>query len=281
MTSPVLPTIAQWLAASTGALQSLSDSARIDAEILLAHVLQKDRAYLFTWPERTLTQQQLVLAQQYLDRRKAGEPVAYILGEKEFWSLPLFCDSSTLIPRPDTEALVEVVLANLPSQTARILDLGTGTGAIALALAHECKNCKVDAVDFSASAVVLAERNRQRLGLGNVMCRKSDWFSAVEGKYDVIVSNPPYIDEGDPHLQCGDVRFEPSSALVADAEGLADIKKIIEMSPGYLQAGGLLALEHGFQQAAVVRDIFQACAYRGVKTVRDYGGNERVTFGFV
>ncbi len=275
-----LPTIAQWLAKSRKALAAVSESPRLDAEVLLAQVLQQDRGYLFTWPERELSPPQFEQAQGYLERRKTGEPVAYILGEREFWSLPLYCDASTLIPRPDTEVLVELVLALLPENTQRILDLGTGTGALALALAYECKNCQVDAVDFSSSAVALAEKNRQRLGLTNVRCMQSDWFSSAEGIYEVIVANPPYIDKQDSHLTQGDVAFEPRSALVADDSGLADLQRIIACAPKFLAEGGLLALEHGYTQAPEVRDLFQRNGYKEVNTKKDYGGNDRVTYGF-
>ncbi len=257
-----------------------SDSPRLDVELLLAFVLGKTRTYLYTWPERELTGEQLTHFEQLLAARQQGRPIAHLIGEREFWGLALTVDDSTLIPRPDTETLVEVALGlSLPAR-ARVVDLGTGTGAIALALASEQPGWQVTGVDVSAEAVSLAERNRDRLGLSNVALRVSHWFEQVEKTpCHLIVSNPPYIDELDPHLQLGDVRFEPLSALVADSEGMADLEHIIHTARDYLMSEGWLLLEHGYQQGEAVRQCLAAAGYRHVETRQDYGGNDRVSLG--
>lgn len=257
-----------------------SPTPRLDAELLLAHALGKSRSYLHTWPERELEAEQLERYQAVLARRQAGEPVAYILGQQGFWSLELEVASHTLIPRPDTELLVETVLALLPATPAALLDLGTGTGAIALALASERPAWRLTGVDRVVEAVALAERNRVRLKLNNVSFVASHWFSALDGqRYQLIVSNPPYIAADDRHLAEGDVRFEPSSALVAGADGLDDIRLIIQQAPDYLEAGGWLLLEHGFDQAAAVRKLLSARGFSAVESRRDLGGHERISLG--
>lgn len=263
-------------------LQALSDSARLDVELLLARVLQKDRSYLFTWPEKTLSDEQRADFDTLFSRRLKGEPIAHILGEKEFWSLPLSVNASTLIPRPDTELLVELALDLLPKTAASIVDLGTGTGAIALALASENPAWNILALDQSPSACDLAESNRSRLGFDQVQVRQSDWFSALKQGvecFDLIVSNPPYIDKDDHHLSEGDVRFEPLSALVADESGLADFKKITARSSAFLKCGGTLLFEHGYQQAKDVRDILMAAGFQSVRSEQDLNGNDRATLG--
>ncbi|HBX0054311.1 TPA: peptide chain release factor N(5)-glutamine methyltransferase, partial [Klebsiella pneumoniae] len=196
------------------------------------------------------------------------------------WSLPLFVSPATLIPRPDTECLVEQALARLPTAPCRILDLGTGTGAIALALASERPDCEVTAVDVMPDAVALALRNAEHLGIANVTISQSDWFSALDGqRFATIVSNPPYIDAADPHLAEGDVRFEPLTALVAGDQGLADLAHIIREGRQYLQPGGWMLLEHGWTQGEAVRALFREAGYLDVATCRDYGDNERLTLG--
>lgn len=257
-----------------------SPTPRLDAELLLAHALGKSRSYLHAWPERELDAPQLERYRAALARRQAGEPVAYILGQQGFWSLELEVASHTLIPRPDTELLVETVLALLPATPAALLDLGTGTGAIALALASERPAWQVTGVDRVPEAVALAERNRARLKLANAGFVASHWFSALAGqRYQLIVSNPPYIAADDRHLGEGDVRFEPSSALVAGVDGLDDIRLIIAQAPGYLEAGGWLLLEHGFDQAAAVRELLSARGFSAVESRRDLGGHERISLG--
>lgn len=261
-------------------LQAVSDSPRLDAELILTHVLSKPRSFLYTWPEQQLTESQLRLYEELMARRRKGEPVAYLLGEKEFWSLPLKVDPSTLIPRPDTEVLVETALSLLGDEPARALDLGTGTGAIALALASERPQWQVTAVDNQPAAVALAIENCKRLNLQNVHINRSNWFSNLAGeKFVLIVSNPPYIRSDDIHLNQGDVRFEPHSALVADADGLADIKHIADAARAHLLDGGWLLVEHGFDQANAVRELFNEFGYVHVESRHDLAGHERLSLG--
>ncbi|AIR89467.1 peptide chain release factor N(5)-glutamine methyltransferase [Pseudomonas cremoricolorata] len=257
-----------------------SDSARLDAELLLAAALGKSRSYLRTWPERIVSSEAAQCFQGYLARRRSGEPVAYILGHQGFWTLELEVAPDTLIPRPDTEVLVETALALLPATPAQVLDLGTGTGAIALSLASERPAWQVTAVDRVEAAVALAERNRQRLDLSNVRVLASNWFAGLAGqRFELILSNPPYIPEHDPHLLRGDVRFEPSSALVAGADGLDDLRQIIAQAPQHLQAGGWLLLEHGYDQAPAVRELLARQGFVEVESRLDLGGHARVSLG--
>lgn len=256
-----------------------SDSPLLDAQVLLAHVLGKETIYLMTWPERDITAEQKSEFEELVNKRINGVPVAHLTGTREFWSLPLKVNNSTLIPRPDTEILVEAALEICP-ENAHILDLGTGTGAIILALASELPKATCLGIDFSCEAVQLAAENARQLNICNVQFKQSNWFADVTGKFDLIVSNPPYIDKNDHHLTQGDVRFEPLSALVAENEGLADIQLIAEQAGYFLKPGGALLIEHGFEQGASVREIFKNCRYAQIKTLKDYGGNERVTMGF-
>ena len=257
-----------------------SPTPRLDAELLLAQALGKSRGYLHTWPEREPEASQLERFQAALARRRAGEPVAYILGRQGFWSLDLDVASHTLIPRPDTELLVETALALLPATPLQVLDLGTGTGAIALALACERPAWQVTGVDRVPEAVALAQGNGTRLQLANARFAESCWFSALAGqRFQLIVSNPPYIAAADPHLSQGDVRFEPSSALVAGIDGLDDIRLIIEQAPEHLLAGGWLLLEHGFDQAEAVRELLAQRGFAAVDSRRDLGGHQRISLG--
>ena len=257
-----------------------SPTARLDAELLLAAALGKSRSYLHTWPEKIVSSESALTFAEYLLRRRAGEPVAYILGQQGFWNLDLEVAPHTLIPRPDTELLVETALALLPASPAKVFDLGTGSGAIALALASERAAWHVTAVDRVLEAVALAERNRQRLQLENVNVFTSHWFSALaDQRFDLIISNPPYIAAGDVHLAEGDVRFEPESALVAGADGLDDIREIIAASAQHLNAGGWLMLEHGYDQATAVRQLLQDAGFAQVESRKDLGGHERITLG--
>ena len=275
------PSIAELLRLSA-VLEGASDSPRLDLEVLLCHVLDKPRSYLFTWPEKILDQQSTRQFNDLLKRRADGEPIAYLTGEKEFWSLSLEVNATTLIPRPDTEALVETALNVINKPDALVLDLGTGTGAIALALASERPGWQIIAVDTVPEAVALAEKNRQRLGLNNVSVMRSNWFENIAlQKFDLIVTNPPYIDADDHHLKEGDVRFEPGSALVSGDEGLADIKLIICGAKSYLSDGGCLLIEHGYQQAEAVRNLLSDEGYAQVSTLRDLGGNERLSLGYL
>ncbi len=268
-----------WLQQAISTLAG-SESPRRDAEILLEHVTGKARTWILAFGETALTADQQRELNALLARRKSGEPVAHLVGEREFWSLPLYVSAATLIPRPDTECLVEQALARLPATPARILDLGTGTGAIALALASERPDCQVTAVDLMPDAVALAQRNLERLALKNVTVQQSSWFTALaDQQFEMIVSNPPYIDECDPHLGEGDVRFEPRSALVAADHGLADLSHIIIQSRQHLASNGWLLLEHGWTQGEAVRNLFLQAGFAQVETCRDYGGNERLTVG--
>lgn len=257
-----------------------SDSARLDAELLLSKVLSKPRSYLLTWPERAVSAAQQQQFEQLVSAREQGQPVAYLLGHREFWSLQLEVDDSTLIPRPETEHLVEAVLAlELPEQV-QLVDLGCGSGAIALALKSERPHWQVLALEREPRAVALAQRNAQRLQLA-VEVRQSDWFSqlAAGPQFHVVVSNPPYIDVADPHLQQGDVRYEPRSALIAEQQGLADLAQLIAQAPSYLLPGGWLLLEHGWQQGQAVRQLFLQQGFAQVSSHRDYAKLERITVG--
>ncbi|MDG6785097.1 peptide chain release factor N(5)-glutamine methyltransferase [Glaesserella parasuis] len=259
-------------------------NAKADANILLQAVTKRSKSAIFAFAETELNESELRQLAELLARRAKGEPMAYILGEKEFWSLPLAVSTATLIPRPDTERLVEVALEWAykrldSSKNLQILDLGTGTGAIALALASELgTKAEIIGIDKQPDAVQLAEKNRQKLGFENVRFLQSDWFEALKNqRFDLIVSNPPYIDKDDENLTQGDVRFEPLTALVAEQNGLSDLQKIIQNAPLYLTPNGALMLEHGWQQAASVQDIFQQNQWNAVTTFQDYGGNDRVT----
>ncbi|MNO83507.1 Release factor glutamine methyltransferase [compost metagenome] len=257
-----------------------SPTARLDAELLLAAALGKSRSFLHTWPERIVPSEAVLTFTEYLQRRRSGEPVAYILGQQGFWKLDLEVAPHTLIPRPDTELLVEAALELLPATPAKVLDLGTGSGAIALALASERPAWQVTAVDRVLEAVALAERNRQRLHLNNATVLSSHWFSALEGqRFQLIISNPPYIASADPHLVEGDVRFEPASALVAGVDGLDDLRLIIDQAPDHLDAGGWLMLEHGYDQAEAVRDLLLTHGFEQVHSRTDLGGHQRISLG--
>ncbi len=260
--------------------QTGSPSPRLDAEVLLCHVLEVDRTWLYTWGDRTIDIFPRARFEALVAARAEGQPVAYLTGEREFWGLPLATSADTLIPRPDTETLVEVLLELAVTESGCLLDLGTGTGAIALAFASERPAWEVHGVDCVEPAVALAADNARRLGFGNVRFRCSDWFASLAGeRFTLIASNPPYIDAQDPHLVQGDVRFEPHSALVAADAGLADLRHLVEQSAAHLEPGGWLALEHGHTQGAAVRALLIAKGYRAVTSRRDLGGNERVTFG--
>ena len=257
-----------------------SPSARLDLEWLLAAALARPASYLRTWPDREVPVEALARFEVMRARRQTGEPLAYILGRQGFWSLELEVSPATLIPRPDTELLVETALQLQGAGPAALLDLGTGSGAIALALASERPAWQLTGVDRQPEAVALAGRNRQRLGIGNARFLVSDWFSALVGQhFALILANPPYIAENDPHLARGDVRFEPRSALTAGPDGLDDLRRIVRKAPEHLQPGGWLLLEHGCDQGPAVRTLLQARGFGQVASRRDLGGHERISLG--
>ncbi len=262
-------------------LKNTSDSAALDTEILLAHCLEKNRAYLRSWPEKAVSRQQAAAFETLIAKRERGEPVAYLTGLRGFWSLELAVSPATLIPRPETELLIETVLEIFSERPpATILDLGTGTGAIALALATEYPESRILACDIEPQAVLLAQSNRDRLGLDNVRVFQSDWFAQLPAqRFDCIVSNPPYIDPQDAHLQQGDVRFEPMLALVAENNGLAAIEEIVAMAPGYLNPQGWLLFEHGYEQGPAAAKIMQRKGFERIEIRKDLAGLDRVTAG--
>lgn len=270
-------TIAETITSAAASIAS--DTSRLDAELLLAHSLGVDRSYLFTWPDKRLAVDQLAAFNALLARRMVGEPVAHILGHQGFWSLQLAVNASTLIPRPDTEVLVETALSLCPDVALDVIDLGTGTGAIALALKAERPLWRVVASDASLDACRLAQRNAADNGL-DVAIFCAHWLQGVaQNSMDVVISNPPYIDAADPHLKHGDVRFEPLSALVSEAAGTADLRSIAEQSLRVLRRGGRLLLEHGYDQREAVQQILNTLGYDDVHSVQDYGGQWRVTTG--
>ena len=262
-------------------LSADSDSPRLDAEVLLCHVLAKQRSYLMTWPEQELSSAQLDQFQQLLDARLTGHPVAHLIGKREFWSLSLKVTPDTLIPRPDTELLIEQILHAYPDDTElSLLDLGTGSGAIAIALASERPSWRIIATDLSEQALQVAQQNATSLKLKNIEFRQGHWFAPVQDlHFDIIVSNPPYVPSNDPHLSQGDVRFEPLSALVSGEEGLDDIEHICQQAMGHLNPGGLLIIEHGYDQAEKIRPIFTKNNYKNIHHYRDMANNVRATSG--
>lgn len=257
------------------------DEARLEAQLLLQTTLNVDRAWLISHETDTLAANIHAVFEASLLRRLQGEPMAYILGYREFFGLELMVTADTLIPRPDTETLVEAALAKLSQHANKaILDLGTGTGAIALAIAKHRKNTDVTAVDTSAAALEIAKNNAHRLNIANVQFQASNWFDALEHqRFDIIVSNPPYIEQNNIHLKQGDLRFEPLSALASGVDGLDDIRHIISNCLVYLNPQGWLMLEHGYNQAEAVTDLMADIGLVDITSIQDLGGNDRVTIG--
>ena len=252
-------------------------TARIEVQCLLQHVLGVNRAYLMTYPERILNGSETARYQGLFERRMQGEPIAYLLGAREFFGLDFKVTPATLIPRPDTELLVEIALQHLP-QRGTVLDMGTGSGAIALSIAHQRPDVAVVAVDASKAALDVARENAQRFNLANVRLMQSDWFSQLAGqRFDLIVSNPPYIEQDDSHLSQGDVRFEPMTALASGSDGLDDIRRIVSGAKDHLTPGGWLMFEHGYNQAGRVRELLDQAGFDRVTSLRDLSGIERVT----
>ena len=265
-------------------LSPASDTALLDTELLLCHSLSVDRAWLKTWPDKILSAPDMQRFEQLFRRRLEGEPVAFIIGSQGFWTLDLKVSPHTLIPRPETELLVETAMQLELPNNSQVLDLGTGTGAIALALASENPQWHMTAVDVQASAVELAEQNRLACRLKNVTIYQSDWFAAVANRqpqtlFNLIVSNPPYIEIDDAHLFEGDVRFEPASALVSGTQGLDDLQLVIGQSSGFLAPAGWLLVEHGHAQGLAVRGLFNEAGYVLVETRQDYNQLDRITLG--
>jgi release factor glutamine methyltransferase len=276
-----LVTLSDFLQAATVALAATSPTPRLDAEVLAMYVTGLPRTGLITRAGDALSPEQEARLQSLVERRTQGEPIAYLTGTREFWSLELAVTPDVLIPRPETELLVEQALARIPPDAAwQIADLGTGSGAIALAIASERRRCRIVATDASEAALDVARTNARRLGIGNVEFRHGEWFAPLTGlAFDLIASNPPYIAATDPHLAQGDVRFEPHSALVSGPDGLDAIRRIAAQSPAHLVTGGWLLLEHGYDQAAAVQSILRTSGLTDVASVADLAGHGRVTAG--
>lgn len=260
-----------------------SETAKLEAQLLLQHVLNVNRAWLIAHENDALEANIHAEFEALLKRRLNGEPIAYILGYREFYGLKLQVTADTLIPRPDTETLVDAALAKIPqNQPCKTLDLGTGTGAIALAIAHNRPEAFVTGTDASEKALNVAKENAQNLDIKNINFCHSNWFEALQNqRFDVIVSNPPYIEQNDVHLSQGDLRYEPISALVSGQDGLDDIRKIIDSAPHHLNPHGYLLLEHGYNQAESVAMLLRNAGFKGIETLKDLGGNNRVTLGMV
>jgi release factor glutamine methyltransferase len=274
-----LLTDSDWTVGSIAGDDNL-DYARIDSEVLLMHVLNKNRTFLFTHPEQLLSDAEFEQFNQLLHQRAQGEPIAYLIQHREFWSLPLKVTKHTLIPRPETECLVERALYHLRDiPSAQILDLGTGTGAVALAIAHERPDCHITAVDVSLEALDVARYNAMTLHLSNITFTQSDWLTdlPLDMRYHVITSNPPYLSSDDPHLQQGDLRYEPKSALMSGANGLEAIIQIAQQARNYLLPDGWLCLEHGYEQKAEVCSILNKYGYIKISSYKDYQGHDRIS----
>ena len=275
--------IRQALQLARQSLAETSPTADLDAQVLLCHVLQCNSAHLLAWPEKPLDESQQRHFLQIIEQRRQGHPVAHLTGQREFWSMDFMVDESTLIPRPETETLIEYVLENHSHHNSlKLLDMGTGTGAIAIVLAKENPGWQVHACDISPQAIQLAKRNRDKHEINNLTLVKSDWFSDIDGTdYDMIISNPPYIDADDPHLNQGDVRFEPASALISDNQGMKDIEHICSQAKGHLKNAGWLIVEHGYDQAEKVADCFTKNGYGEITQKQDLSGHIRMTAGRV
>jgi release factor glutamine methyltransferase len=268
------------LSDSARSLQAISDSADLDVEVLLCHVLKKNRSYLRTWPERQLDSEQFKQFTHLLAQRQQGQPIAYITGNREFWSRDFHVTHDVLIPRPDTETIIELCLQLIQDKpTAKLIDLGTGSGIIAITLAAECPQLQTTAVDSSIKALNIAKKNAALHHTPQVNFLQSDWLQQVpQDHFDFIVSNPPYISPDDPHLAEGDVRFEPDSALIAEQQGLQDIIQICAQSQHYLNNGGYLILEHGYQQKTQIHAILQEYGYQNIHCLHDLAKQPRVSY---
>lgn len=277
----VCATLQTLLDTGAAALQDASDSPRLDAQLLLCRAAGVNKMDILRAPERPAPPSAVQGFHALIARRRAGEPIAYLLGEREFWSMSLRITPATLIPRPETEMLVELALARIPpDQNSKVLDLGTGSGAIALAIARERPHAQVWATDASADALSVAQHNAQALGISNVRFCHGDWYTPLAAeRFDIIVSNPPYIAEGDPHLQRGDLRFEPPQALTCGRDGMAALRHIAQQARAHLLSGGWLLMEHGYDQSAALLELMQALQFEDVADHPDLAGIPRVVHG--
>ncbi len=271
--------IKQYLEDATAILRTVSDSPRLEAELLMGMILRKPRSFLHAWPEQQLAEPQAERFEILVRRRFAGEPIAYMTGLREFWSMPLKVTPNVLIPRPETELLVEKALLRLPpDKELRVLDLGAGSGAVSLAIARERPGANVIGVDVSLAALEVARTNADLQKIRNVEFRESDWFDAVRGeKFDVVVGNPPYVAEDDPHLARGDARFEPRLALDAGPGGMECFRAIVDRAHNYIVRQGWLLLEHGATQHIPLRRLLEAQHYHDITIHKDGAGHDRVT----
>ncbi|WP_455220526.1 peptide chain release factor N(5)-glutamine methyltransferase [Kaarinaea lacus] len=277
-----MSTIKQAIAEASANINQLADvAAKLEAEILLAYLLKKSRSYLHTWPEQSLEPHVLDQYQALVQRRCRGEPIAYITEQREFWGLPLIVSPTTLIPRPETERLVEIALQKIPANKSWLIaDLGTGSGALALALASERPLSHIVGTDISEAALAIAEQNRRQLKLENVRFALGRWFDPVfDLRFDLVVSNPPYVASNDPHLQEGDLRFEPQQALSAGPDGLEAIREIVASAINHLKPGAWLMLEHGYNQGEAVINLLEKSGFHHVLCHEDYAARERATEG--
>lgn len=276
-----MPNIQALLSLAVESLRPVSDTALLEAEILLSKILAKDRAYLRAWPEKELTTGQIESYNALVLERQQGKPLAYIIGSREFWSKEFLVSPAVLIPRPDTELLIELSLKLIPKNLpCNIIDLGTGSGVIAITLAVERPNAQIFACDLSLEALEIAKINAVKHKVETIQFYHSHWFDNIsDGKFSLIVSNPPYLAEGDDHLSQGDLRFEPQIALVADQDGLSDIRLIAKTARNRLENGGNLVMEHGYDQSKAVQNIFHQFGYQDIRTHTDLAGHPRVTSG--
>jgi release factor glutamine methyltransferase len=272
-----MPRLKQLLELANDRLSSISASPRLDIEILLCHCLDKTRSFLLAWPDHKLTDEQQQCFVTLIERRRQGEPIAHLTGEREFWSLMLTVTADTLIPRPETEHLVEQALRYIPENASLdIADLGTGSGAIAIAIAHERPRCHLTAIDNNSAALAIAGENAVRHGINNITFIDNIWLNNINDCFDIIVSNPPYIRADDPHLLSDGLSFEPDSALVAGDNGMAAIKTIAEQAKTHLNPNGRLLIEHGHDQQQAVIDHLQQSGYRNITGVKDLSGTDRI-----
>ena len=273
--------IQQVLQQASKALAETSPSAMLDTQVLLTHVLRCNTAHLAAWPEKTLSDAQLADFQKLVEKRRQGLPVAHLTGSREFWSLDFSVDNSTLIPRPETETLVEYLLDNFGNrENLKLLDMGTGTGVIAISIATEKPGWEIVASDISEQALELARQNRSHHDTGNVTLIHSDWFQNIDAEnFDIIISNPPYIASDDPHLTQGDVRFEPESALSSGVTGMDDIEHLCAQAKKYLLQNGWLIVEHGYNQKQLVAECFAKNGFSEIEQKQDLSGHTRMTAG--